>query len=191
MLAAYFDPQPHEFTESDGTRRPHYRKCSELPWLLEQTSQWGALTDLLADSRFFSAAYTVNRYDLYRYWARLEGEGHSRCTEAYRGVLESAADHEEGLLWDLANFLQERGDLELAAGLRNHQVGHYHQGEAPEDPCKLAIVLCARARDEVARGDVSTARADLDRAEQIAAQRQLGRSPCAGVGWPRPDVCLS
>jgi len=48
------------------------RKVEELPWQLSAAESWEPLYKVVADAKFFQAAWRIGRFDVESFWARLE-----------------------------------------------------------------------------------------------------------------------
>ena len=83
------------------------RKIDELPWHLSTAREWQRLYDLLADMKFFSAAWEADRDEVKQYWAEIEERSQFRKAEAYSKVIENPGLHAENddlfFLWNLLN----------------------------------------------------------------------------------------
>ncbi|MEW6366947.1 MAG: AAA family ATPase [Acidobacteriota bacterium] len=171
-LVEYFRSQPHHVVDGTAAKRPNYRKCSELPWLLAESCQWPALFALLSDLGFFAAAFQTRKSDVWRYWTQIEATGAGTCVAAYSPVVARPGDHEDELVWNLACFFRARGDAEAAFQLWEHNVERWHN--RPGSELMQAVALCGVAQAQAARGDYEGALASYERAE--GHSRQTGNA---------------
>jgi tetratricopeptide (TPR) repeat protein len=166
------------------------RQVDELPWQLTRAEEWQRLYDLLADLRFFDAAWHAAPLEVKAYWAGVEahtpqphkpeapargprgsgrGSGRGSLEDAYRPVLDDPAAHQPDTVSRVATLLADTGHPSAALVLRRHLVGHYRQ---TGDRARLAVVLGHLASVLKGQGDSDGAMELLREAEQIC--RELG-----------------
>lgn len=73
-LATYIASKPH-FFDGEAQKKPHIRKCSELPWQQTKAQLWDEVTETLCDLNFIQAkACAKLTYDLVKdYHFALDG----------------------------------------------------------------------------------------------------------------------
>jgi nephrocystin-3 len=64
------------------------RQIDELPWQLNEAKEWQALYELVSTPIFFMAIWLADRYDVKRYWARIEAESSWRLAQAFQPALD-------------------------------------------------------------------------------------------------------
>src|SRR5262249_36624993 len=145
------------------------RQVDELPWQLPRAEDWQRLYDLLADLRFFDAAWHAAPLEVKAYWAQVEAHTPGRLQTAYRPVIDEPAVHPPDTVSCGGPRRADRGHSAAALVLRQLVVGHSRQtgGRA-----RRAVVLGHLASVLKGQGDSDGARELLREAEQIC--RELG-----------------
>jgi len=144
------------------------RKVDELPWQLARAGSWRRLHDLLADMKFFVAAWDANEFEVKACWSQVEAGSALRLVDALRPLIESRAP-EPGTAWRAATLLDDTGHPEEALSLRRFLVRHHRQAG---DPRNLHASLGNEAVILRARGDLDAAMA-LHKEEEMIC-RELG-----------------
>jgi nephrocystin-3 len=143
------------------------RKVDELPWQLARAEAWDRLYELLADPRFFDAAWQAAPLEVKAYWALVESHTSQRMQDAYCRLIEEPAGHAADTVSRVATLLADTGHPAAALILRRHLVEHYRQ---TGDRARLAVVLGHLASVLKGQGDLDGAMALLREAEQICRE---------------------
>jgi tetratricopeptide (TPR) repeat protein len=151
-----------------ATRALDRRQVEELPWQLARAADWDRLARLLADLRFFDAAWQAGSEEVKAYWARVEAETPARLEGAYRGVAAAPAEYDAETVARVATLLADTGHPAAALRLRRHLADHYRRAG---DRARLAVVLGHLASVLKGRGDLDGALTLLREAEQICREQ--------------------
>ena len=142
------------------------RKLDELPWQLAEGRRWKALVALLTDSEFFGMAWQSNRFEVKKYWARIEGRSPLRMLDAYESVLAGRGDAH--FAWRVALLLMDAGYPNQAGDITKKLVGYFR---SRGDNLMLAAALGNQAMALRAQGDLEQAMALRREEERIFRER--------------------
>jgi len=138
-----------------------------LPRHLVALERWDDLAGLLANLAYLEAAWNLDKDEVLRLWATVEGSSPLRIAETYRDVvLSPIGRHGE---FALARLLHATGHLEEASALYARRI-EVHRGTG--DRRRLQACLGYLAAILRARGDLDGAMAMLE--EQQCICRELG-----------------
>ena len=110
-VADYFVVQPNS-----------QRRIEELPWQLAEGVEWDRLVALLTDPTFFLAAWATRKYDVKRYWVKVEAGSSHRIVEAYLSVIQKPEDFPSSFVSELRTLLYETGHLTEASALGEYLI---------------------------------------------------------------------
>ncbi len=115
----------HRLINMFDSNRLSPRAIDELPWQLSQMRDWQRLFDLLADLRFFHAAWEKNEFEVREFWGRLEAASELRMLDAYRSVLDGPGHYSSGQKYSIATLLQRAGHRSEATIICDSLVKQY------------------------------------------------------------------
>lgn len=144
------------------------RKVDELPWQLDRAESWQRLFALLADERFFAAAWRTNLQEVREFWSDVESNSPLRLIDAYRSVIETPGKRID-YISQVAGLLELSGHLPEALRLWDDIIEHLRQTD------NLGYLGVALGRQGVileAIGDIDMAIERQKESETIC--RQLG-----------------
>ena len=114
-------------------------KVRELAWQLCEYGDWSNLATLLSNMEFFELVWTREKWEVMRYWQRLENEGGVRAVLAYAEAIAAPQEVESPrAVWFLAILLADLGYTEPSITLRRWLIRHYREGNEEQN---LAGVL--------------------------------------------------
>jgi nephrocystin-3 len=106
-LADYFERQS-----------PSLRRTDEFPWQLAEACAWQRLSNLIADRNFVNDKFISNKYDLKRYWKRIESGSSLRIINAYHNQIEHPDDEgDKAYLFFIGKLLMEANYFKEALGI--------------------------------------------------------------------------
>lgn len=126
-LATYFE----------GQARHSPRQIDELPWQLAQSKEWQRLSGLLSDLDFFAAAWEINRFDVMRSWAQVEGNSTYRMADVYQTTI-SQPSQASDLASEIGSLLTDSGHYKEALSLWDALI-HFHQENKDLENLAVAI----------------------------------------------------
>ncbi len=168
------------------------RVIDELPWQLCEANSWHQLYDLLGNLVFFSEAWQEDRFEIKRFWAKVEGASPLRLVDAYGPVLEAPEDVPDvDTLLHVSRLLDYTGHSSEALSLQQFLTEHYRQAG---DLRNLASCLNGQASILLWRGELDDAMALLKEQERVCLdlgdlsglQRSLSSQGL--VLWRRGDL---
>ncbi len=144
------------------------RKIDELPWLLMEAGSWRQLHDLLSDPGFFTEAWDKNRFEVKRYWSKLQASSELRLVDAFRRMLDNPDDvPDKDVLLCVSDLLADTNHHSEVLSLLQYLANYYRRAG---DSKKLADCLRDQARIYYNRGHLDGALALLKEQERISRE---------------------